>query len=214
MGDIYRYMLKLQELGIKPSTLVLAAHSAPGQFMVSDERDPSMKRRDIATVAGRALVRLVNGNGALEPGDFAYSMHGMKGMARLVEDLMQPSRSIDDAEEDEGRKKILFQACHAAGEIESIDVDESGAKFVAGMDSVVSRLGGDLASSGVRSNVDIYGASSGIQLHKSERGVRYTGQPVAFGGERQEQHAIRIRVKGGSVTRQEVDEIAMRKVAV
>jgi hypothetical protein len=211
MGDIYRHMLQLQKLGIKPSSLVLAAHSAPGQFMVSDDREPAMKRRDMATIAGRALVEFVNKNGKLDPGEYAYSMHGMKGMARLVEDLMQPSRAIDDAEEDAGRKKILFQACDAASEDESVDINESGSKFVVGMDSVVSRLGRDLAANGVRSSIDIYGASAGIQLHKTKRGVRYSGQPAAFGEERQQQQAVRIRVEGGKVMHQHVDEIVMHK---
>jgi hypothetical protein len=211
MTDIYRHMLKLQKLGIKPSTLVLSAHSAPGQFIVSDRRDPSMKRRDIATVAGRNLVRHANDGKLLDAGDFGYSMHGMKGMARLVDELMQPSRAIDDAEEDMGRKKVLFQACDAASEVESKDIDDEGVKFSMGMDSVVSRLGNDLLENNIRSDVDIYGAPSGIQLHKSERGVSYTSSPDTLDEERKHQHAIRIRLADGELTRQDADEMAMHR---
>jgi hypothetical protein len=211
MGDVYRHMLKLQKLGIKPSTLVLSAHSAPGQFMVSDVRDPSMKRRDIATVMGRKLVRDVNDSGKLSPGDFGYSMHGMKGMARLMEDLMQPSRAIDDAEEDRGKKKVLFQACDAATEVESRDISEQGVKFSVGMDSVVGRLAADLLENGIHSDVDVYGAPSGVQLHKTRQGVRYTSSPDTLNDLRKPQHAVRARVANGRVTHQNIDEVVMHR---
>jgi hypothetical protein len=210
IGDIYRRMLRLHELGIKPSGLVLAAHSAAGQFMVSDKRDPSMKRRDIATIASQSMVKLVNESGVLNPGDFGYSMHGMKGVSRLVEEFMQPSRGIDDP--DIGRKKILFQACHAATEDNSIDIDKQGNKFVAGMDSVITKLGMELAHH-TSSNVDIYGAPGGIQLHKTKRGVRYSGMPAKSTIQRQQQYAVRIRLENDELIRQEVDEVDFHKTA-
>jgi hypothetical protein len=40
MADIYRKMSYLHGLGVEPSTVVLAAHSAPGQFIVSDSWPP------------------------------------------------------------------------------------------------------------------------------------------------------------------------------
>jgi len=211
LGDIYRRMNILHKIGIRPSTLILAAHSAPGQFIVSDIRDADLKHSDIATTAGRNLVRVVTESSAIEPGETGYALHGMRGMARLVEDYMQSSRAIDDAPEDIDRKKILFQACYAASEVESQDIDDTGVKFVMGMDSVVSGLGKDLAANGAQSKVDIYGAPGGIQLHKSERGVRYSGQPASFGEGRQPLHAVRIRLEDGSVTQENVDEIVLHK---
>jgi len=211
MSDIYRHMLKLRDLEVKPSTLVLAAHSAPGQFIVSDIREPSEPRRNIATVLGRNLVQSVNDGDELEEGDFGYSMHGMKGFARIIEDFMQPSRAIDDAEEDEGRKKILFQACEAATEVNSRDIDDEGNTIVLGMASVASQLGADLLESGIQSSVDIYGAPTSIQLHKSEQGVRYSSNPTTLEGERQPQHAVRIRVEHGQLDKHEVDEVAMHR---
>lgn len=213
MGDIYRYMLKLRDAGIKPSSLMLAAHSTPGQFMVADERDPSMKRRDIATIAGRSLVQSINGTDALKPGDFGYAMHNMKGMARIVEDFMQSSRGLDDDAEDIGRKKILFQACHAASEDQSVDFDANGARFVMGMDSIITRLAADLATKDIHSDVDIYGAPGGIQVHKSKRGIRYSGPPAEDTIARQKLQAVRVRLENNELTRQEIDEVLLHKNA-
>lgn len=212
MSDIYRRMFTLRKAGIKPSTMVLAAHSAPGQFMVSDvrEKDKSQHRRDIATVAGRKLVQMVNSGGEPDPNDFSYSMHGMKGMARLVEVYMQPSRGIDDDNADIGRKKIVFQACHAASEVNSGDRDDIGDKVEIGMESVVSQLGKDLIASGVKTNVDIYGAPGDVQIHRNEHGVYYSGQPKVG---RPRMAAQRIRVEQGGLTKQDVDDIVLRKAA-
>lgn len=211
MGDIYHSMLKLNGLGINPSTIVLAAHSAPGQFIVSDNRDMLRPRDNFAVTAGRALVELANSNGDLGVNGTAYSMHDMKGFARLVEELMQPSRAIDDAAQDLGRKKFIFEACDAGSEVDSKDINDQGQKVIRGRDSVISRLGADLAASGVISSVDIYGAPSGIQVHKTEHGIRYTGKPATYDDERQAQHAIRIRLENGNITTQPVNEIAIQK---
>jgi len=211
MGDIYRHMLKLRDADIKPSGLFLASHSAPGQFFVSDERDPSRKRYDLATVASQAMVKLVNESNTLKPGYFGYALHGMKGMARIVEDFMQPSRGIDDNDDDTGRKKILFQACHTATQDRRIDVDKEGTKFVAGMDSVIGRLAEELADH-TSSNVDVFGAPGGIQLHKTDRGVEYSGPPTKD-VKREKQHAVRIRLENAELVRQEIDEVILHKTA-
>jgi hypothetical protein len=212
LADIYKHMLTLKKLGIGPSALVVAAHSAPGQFTVSDLRDPSLKRHDIATIASRKLVEFAAANNQFEPGERGNAMHGMKGMARIVDELMRPSRAIDDPEENRGKKQFVFQACDSGNEAESLDVDDQGVKHTRAVESVVSRLGQDLADSGIKSEVDIYGAPEGIQLHRSANGARYSGQPASFGEDRQPLHAVRVRVEKGKVTKQNVDEIPLRDV--
>lgn len=215
MSDIYRHMVTLHNAGIKPSTMVLAAHSAPGQFVVSDvrEKNKGLTRRDVATIAGRRLVKMVNEDGKLYSGDYGYSMHGMKGMARLVEQYMQPSRGVEDDSADIGRKKIIFQACHTASEVKSIDRDENGEKIEIGMESVVSQLGKDLIASGLTTNVDIYGAPGGIQMHRNERGVHYSGKHNEETIGRSHLAAERIRVERGVLSKQVVNEIGLRKAA-
>jgi hypothetical protein len=210
ISDIMRHMHMLRDANIKPSTVVLAAHTAPGQFFVSDFREPERKRDDIATIAGKGLVQLVN-NGNVRKGTFSYPMHGIEGVARVVENLMQPSRAIDDSEEDAGRKKIIFLACDAATEVEIKDIDAHGNKVTVGTESIVSQLGKELITHGVTSNVDIYGAPASIQAHKTGHGVRFTKQPGSWEGDRQPQHAIRARVENGVISQQQVDEIIMHK---
>jgi hypothetical protein len=217
LSDAYRRMSLLHKLGIRPSTLVLAAHSAPGQFMISDahERDTTTHSRDVITVAGRALVRAAMESPDRPMGDSGYAIHGMKGsMARLVEAYMQPSSAIDDAAINEGRKKIIFQACNAASEVEVKDVDQQGKKVTLGVESVISQLGSDLLAMGVQSSVDIYGAPGGIQTHRTSRGVHYSGQPGSFDEAligRPHLSAQRIRLEGGKLAKSEVHDIVLRK---
>lgn len=216
MSDIYKQMAMLREAGIKPSTLVLAAHSAPGEFTVSDKRskDSKQHRYDVATVAGRELVAMLNATGELSDQEFQYSMRGMKGMARLVESYMQPSRGIDDADADTGRAKIIFQACDAGTEITAKNLDANGEKTDSGLESVISQLGKDLIASGLKSKIDIYGAATGIQLHRTDKGVHYSAQPKALFDEpfiRPHQPAERIRLESGQLKHETVQDIALRK---
>jgi len=213
MGDIYRHTITLKKCGIQPASVVLAAHSDPGEFVVSDLREKNARRSDFATLAGRKLVQMTNAGAELGSGDWDYSMHGMKGMANLVENYMQPSRAIDDDESDVGRKKIIFQACHAAAEVEMNDLDDNNEQIQTSMESVISQLGKDLIASGVQTNVDIYGAPGGIQMRRTNHGVRYTGQAAIFSDDRIPMHAERIRIERGHLSEQEVDEVTLRKAA-
>lgn len=217
LEDIYRRMATLRKVGIQPSTLVLSAHSSPGRFVVSDERDKAAKRIDIATIAGRRLVHLANGTD-LEmkaAGAKGYSMHGMNGFTRLVDDYMQASRSIDDSAEDFGRKKIIFQACYAGRVIDQNDKDTNYQQIKIGEESIVSQLGKDLIRSGTTSNIDIYGGPDGIQMHRTKDGVRYSGAPevdeVTGDFARTQLDAIRIRVENGKLSQVQVNEIPLRK---
>ncbi len=215
MTDIYRVMARLGKRGVKPSTLMLSAHSGEGRFMVTDYREPSSKKRDVATVAGEKLVRMANdpANGDLhEPGVRGYSMNGMAGLGRMIEGFMAPSRAIEDAAEDSGSKKIIFNACYAGKETQVRDVDENGSKYVTGEESVISQLAEDLRESRVMSRVDIYGAPDGMQMHRTSEGLRYSGQPVEGSGfGRTQMHAVRMRLENGVVKRDEVDEIPLRQ---
>lgn len=211
MADIYRRMSQLKRLGIQPSTLVLAAHSGEGQFMVSDDRDPAVKRRDIASIAGSKLVQLAMQNGDMQPGDRAIATEDIKGMPRLLEEYMQPSRGIDDNESDIGRRKIIFQSCHMGAETARYDINEDGEKEQVAVESVISQLGTDLINSGLDSNVDIYGAPAAIQMHRTDKGARYSAKPLNMGEDRVPLHAVRIRLEKGKLHKQNVDEIALRK---
>lgn len=213
LSDIYRHMTALHRLGIQPSTLVLAAHSSAGQFSVTDERPGKPKRTDFAVIAGRKLVAQVNAKDDLVPGFRGYSMHGMKGFARMVEDYMRSSRAIDDTDHDKGRKKIIFEACDAGTEVDMDDLDESGVGVQIGTESVISQLGKDLVVSGIKGPVDIYGGADGMQTHRTATGIYYSSQPEVGTNDRTPMVAERVRVEHGRISKQQVDEVTLRKVA-
>lgn len=213
ISDIYRNMLKLRDVGIAPSTLIISAHGGEGGITIADRRNPEQKKFYQAVVAGRALVNFANSHPEEMDGTIGYSMHGMKGFARLVTEIMQPSRGIDDASEDDGRRKIIFQACHQADEVNVADMNIVGERITLGKDSVISRLASELAVyAGDNTKVDIYGAENGIQMKATSDGVRYTGQPSMDSEvfERTELHAVRYRVDSGNVTKENIKSIKLR----
>jgi ABC-type Zn2+ transport system substrate-binding protein/surface adhesin len=203
-------MATLHKRGIDPSTVVLAAHSSPGNFSVTVERLKDLPRQDVFTIAGKKLVAAAVEKPAWSVAK-EYALHDMKGVARLVEKYMQPSRAIDDDEDDSGRKKIIFVSCDVGTEVDQYDLDPSNQKIQIGVESVVSQLGKDLSKQGVESNVDIYGAPAGIQVARTADGVRYTGQPKDTVNGRTAQHVTRIRLDDGTLTKSDVDEIRLRK---
>ncbi len=215
LSDIFRPWIKLRKVGIKPSTLWFAAHSAPGQFIVSDRRSMASRKRDIAAVATRALIKHANkSDEIIEANDYGYSLHGMKGFARLVDEYMRPSRGIDDPADAVGRKRIVFQACHMGSKVNVRDIDATGKRVTIGKESVITQVAKDLLQEGVASNVDIFGAPGGIQMHATERGVRYSGSRLAFGALRTALKGMRVRIderRKPIVTR--LEKIDLRRAA-
>ncbi|MDB5182267.1 MAG: hypothetical protein JWO47_51 [Candidatus Saccharibacteria bacterium] len=211
LGDIYRYMTRLAKHGIKPSTLVLGAHTSPGEFAVSDLRDTSSPKHRIAAVSDREFLAKMNEDQDIKAsGNKGYSMHGMKGMARLVDKFMAPSKGIDDASADTGRKKIVFQACKIATPTKASGLDIGGEKVQIGMESVISQLAKDLINLGIESDIDIYGAQENMQMERTEMGVKFTGTDTDSSG-RHDIKALQISVHNGQLTQTEVDEILLRK---
>ena len=101
-SDFYRYMLLLNQRGIKPSTLVMSSHGNPGSFVVG---------------GGEHKYEYVNG---LNP-DYKIDQSGKrvhimeaKGLQRVVSEMMQDSRGIDDNPENAGRRRLILAACSQA----------------------------------------------------------------------------------------------------
>lgn len=209
LSDIYKTFVKLKKAGIKPSTLLMAAHSAPGQFMVSDDRDPAVKRRDIAVIASSAVITLANEQGLVADGDTGFSIQDTKGFRRLVDQFMQPSRGIDDNKQHLGRKKIIFQSCHMGSKIDAADVID-GEKQSVGKESVVSKLAKSLVGNGLATLVDIYGAPGGIQMHATEEGLGYSGEVTDFNAGRSALKAVRVRATPESIVQGRVKEVKLR----
>jgi hypothetical protein len=210
--DILKVIARLAGGGIRPSTLVLSAHGDRGRFTISDERNAGLPRTDVVTIASRKLIALADSE-ARARGEAVkgFSMHGMRGVARAMEQYMQPSRGIDDDASTIGRKKIIFQSCYTAAETGQKDVDDKGKRVMTGIESIASQLAKDLSASGVISSIDIYGAEEPIQMARTKQGVQYTGHPIDWEHGRTFVPAIRVRLENGRITKESVDEILLRK---
>ena len=210
--DVYRIFQKLAAKGIKPSTLLIAAHGSKGSFSI--DRKPAQNSNDrfsdIPVIDTRDFVEEINNTLGLSAGYQAHALHGMKGFARLVEDYMAPSKGVDDDAQNIGGKKIAFITCSAAGERKIADKDpKTGENVEVDSASIVSQLAADLAKSGVSTEVEIYGADDSIQSHPSPRGFHYSVLQQGE-GDRTKHGAVLVTVYGNTTTKEEVDEIPLR----
>lgn len=210
LSDIYKVFVKLKKAGIKPSTLLIASHAGPGQFMVSDDRDPDMKRRDIAVIASSAVISLANERGLMDKGDTGFPIEDTKGFKRLIDEFMQPSRGIDDNKKDIGRKKVIFQSCHMGSQVDEAGI-VAGEKKSVGKESVVSKLAKTLVSNGLATLVDIYGAPGGIQMHATEKGMGYSGSLTNWVEGRPPIKAVRVRATPTGIVQGRVKEVKLRR---
>ncbi len=213
LSDIYRTGSALKKHGINPSTIILAAHSGPGEFATADLRDPEAKKYELAVVAGTTAVsRLINEQTTGNPLEIERPIPQAQGIGRFVADYMKPSRSIDDPAEDEGRKKIIFVACNVATDVDVNTREVLDEQSHEPVDSVVSSLGKNLAAKGVN-GVDIYGAASKMQAEKTTLGIIFTDDNVTNVTRRRPIDAVRVRVDRGSITKDAVKEIGLRRAA-
>ncbi len=211
-ADIYRAFVQLQKAGIKPATVAIAAHGSAGGFVISDDRNPEVKKDRWLVTDGKKFTEERNATFVeTGRGQINSAMHDMSGLARVVENYMQPSRGVDDDPQDEGRKKIILVTCQMAAETPQYDLDDEGNKVQIGNESVVSQLGKELAAAGVKSSVDIYGAVESIQVLPTDHGVRFGGSPKTWGAEREKADATRFRLESGMVSTDVVADIPLRK---
>ncbi|HEY1064429.1 MAG TPA: hypothetical protein VGE30_04025 [Candidatus Saccharimonadales bacterium] len=206
MTDIYRTITKLKHWGIQPSTIAVGAHSAKGQFIVSKERVGEQRTADVASIAGKMVVAKANGDGSLGEGNHAFAIEEARALSRIVNDYMKPSKL-------DGKKKIVFEACYAGADAPVRVVDEKG-EIVESSEqaSVISKIAELLAAKGVASDVELYGAETAIQLHRTDRGVGYTTKPEdgIWEGGRSHQDVKKVSVHKNKLTSEEVSEIVLR----
>ncbi len=212
MDDIYRRFSKIKGAGIKPSTLVISAHGGRdgGMIYIADGRDIENKRYDVASVGARRFISAYNESSeAVDENIKAFSMHGMRGMAKLVDEYMQPSKGIEDP--DTGRRKIILSSCYSGVDAKVNDKNELDETVQTGTESIISQLGKDLVDSGFDGELDIYGAPDGIQMKRRGASVVYTGSEIEYGTGRSKLHAEVVRLEKGKLTQSQVDEIKLYK---
>lgn len=95
-GDIYRRMIMLQKLGVKPSSLVLSAHGSPGitHFGTADKGFQLVSAKYLPS---DATERVSLADASID---------------RLIgDDFMQPNRGVDSTSEQVGRREVILNSC-------------------------------------------------------------------------------------------------------
>lgn len=107
-SDVYRHFLQLEKLGVKPSTFVLAVHGMPGSASFGDGNSAF-------TVMSREASYRISG------GDNDVVIDEAAGLERIAKRFMQPSRAIDDPQEQEGRIRVILNSCSS-----TVGLEDSG----------------------------------------------------------------------------------------
>jgi len=95
-AELNRYRVLLQKAGVRPSTVVFAAHGKPDTGM---------------SYGGAGFS--VNVRSDKEQSKDLELLH-LEALPRLVDEWMQDSRGIDDNEQAKGRRRILLHSCSQA----------------------------------------------------------------------------------------------------
>lgn len=140
-SDIYRRMLFLQKLGIKPSTMVYSAHGQPGLAGMGDPRLWQLASYDSSFEGALSVAR---------------SQFG-----RVVRDFMQPNRGIDSAPENIGRVQIILNTCDG-----DVPMWHEGIEYPSMAEAIAKPIGDELVG---RDDVDIY-AAPGRAFDSEENG--------------------------------------------
>ena len=164
---IYRQMIYLNSLGIRPATLVYETHGAPGavtdggvMLWAAEPRGGIIKHEDKSK---DDRVMIPGGN----------SVHG-DGLYRLVRDYMQPNRGIDSDDELKGKKQLIVSAC--SSDKPTRFADGTNASFVEKIAQMVAYPSDRSIEKGIHSrrgyqkNVVLYGALEDMAEMRLENG--------------------------------------------
>jgi hypothetical protein len=210
-SDIYRHMLLLKARGIKPATIVFVAHGQAGVMPLVQ--------------ANKEAPLLVNthypDDERDQQGDF-YNIMEARGLRRIVGEMMQDSRGIDDNAEAVGRRRIIFSSCFQAKPVNVLRYQQQrGMKWLGSVarhrptyDPVIVQesMAETVTKTAATSNLDVYAGDDVFATIRTDNGVRYhtfedkndkTGKPL---------QATHFRLdKYGNVITQRIDQIVLRQ---
>lgn len=146
-SDVYRQMIRLKKLGIKPSTVVINTHGLPGRAVFGNGTQ-------------RGSFEAISNDKVTTSDDRSTINVSKMQLGRLTSDeFMQESRGLDDGEDIKGRKRIIMACC-------SSDVEFSRA---------ASSLAESVARGVGKNDVDVYGASKEVVVRSAgdKGGVKF-----------------------------------------
>lgn len=208
MHHIRNTLAKLADMHVKPSTIVIVAHSAETGLIISDKRHEGIVSAEHAVVATAALVQHANER-MKGSGTVGFPLREMQGIAEIVDNYMQPSRGIDDPDSDVGRKKIVLVGCHLGQETDVRDIGEGGETITVARDSFAGQLAELLFSQGVK-GLDIYAAPDSMQIVATDKGIKYAATPETPDDDRRQLPGMLIRLTRSGIERKSVPEVPLR----
>ncbi len=102
-SDVYRHMIFLNRLNIYPSTLVFAAHGAPGVTGIG---------------AGSERIEFVVSDGKFGAQKNKQIQIDKTSIGRLKNEYMQPNRGIDSSDDVKNQKVIVLYTCSGDAQVE------------------------------------------------------------------------------------------------
>jgi hypothetical protein len=168
-SDFYRHMLLLNRLGVRPSTLVLAAHGLPGLIKFGKGED---------------AFRIFSSNFSTEGSVNQIDTHLLdaKGLPKMVQAMMQDSRGIDDNLSAIGRRRIILKSCYQAEPVlvvrhrPFIRREQNGAIMSPGkpidMPLVRRESTAETIAKQVGPNVDVYAGHTSLLVDRTPNGIK------------------------------------------
>lgn len=207
--QIHGFLKKLFDLGILPTTLVFASHGSSGQFFISER--PGLYSEEtinhVTVIADQDFADLVTADDDTLKG---YDVTRANGLIRAIQRFMQPSRSIDDPDQDNGRKKVISLSCEFDGDAYRGTLGPNGEKVRGEQTSLLRRFGDVLAGKLPDDHIDLYGAViSTNQQTKTDRGLHYNQMRE---GRWAPYPASVLHIDDGSQQWHRLNEIQLRKI--
>ncbi len=208
--QVYGYLKKLHGLGISPSTLIFASHGSAGQFFISErpQLDSQQLTEHITLVIDQELA---DKQASANPSDKVkgYDISRANGLIRSIQRFMQPSRAIDDADQDLGRKKIISLSCQFDAEAPRGRLGPDGEVIREGKTTLLQRLGEVLVDKLANEHIDIYGADISTNKQTPTPDGFFFNQMID--GVLAPYPASVLHIDGQDVLWQKVDEVQLRK---
>ena len=214
--EIYLRMKQLSELGIAPSTLIFAAHGSAGQFHIGKRPalDSDQPVNYITTIYETWFIedRIAAIREEMGKDSYVFSIDKANGLIRAIERFMSPSRSVDDPDQDSGRKKIISLSCEFAGETPQRIRGDQGEALQGEKTSLLRKLGEVIAAKLPDEHIDIYGADISTNRQTRTDGGFYYNQFDKNTSAGIVPHAASVlHVDGQILSASTVDEVKLRK---
>ena len=143
-SDFYRHSILLRNLGVADSTRVISTHGTPGAMIFGTETNNF-------AVGSRSY-----------PGKRTYGLQDVKGVQRIANEFMQPSRGFDDPMSAYNRKRLILASCsQAAVPSMRVDYNKEGThlEYVPGVSTA-----DEFVRSANATDLDVYAANEPVAM--------------------------------------------------